>query len=688
MRSRLARRVAVATLLLGACLALAATVAIQKRTALAHWWTLRQLAARGIAPASVEVARFDAGRLELRGLRAGAQDQLRVDAIDADYTLSLLWQGRIGALRISGVRLTGEIGPDGARFGGLESAGGGDGTGAPGAQAGLRLPALPSSQLVIDDARAEIKTRQGLLAAVLSVDAKQEGGRISARGDLVAEHPLAKATAKLDLAGAGDQVEGGAAIGLEMAPGADLGLPLSAGRLALAARIELAGSDLTASLSPGYLALAFGEGKDALRVEGTTPKAALRSKFEDGELAPIELATSGGKLSSPSLGFSARGFQLEGKLEPPWRFEGKLGVRELKDTRKPRRLPPVLLEGRLEPRKDDLAFDLIAAESKRRVVWHAKGAFDPETGSADAELKMDTVVFASGGLQPTELAPQLDGFVRSATGALEATGRARYAKGKPRIELELAARDLTLETSNAHVEGVNGTVRIEGPGPFSTPPGQLISIGLIRAGLVLTNGLVGGQLRPDGVIAIEKAEWQTLGGRVFTSGDLDPDAEHQALVLEAEDLDLAQLFGLIDLEGLAGDGRLDGKLPIDRSAKAILIRGGVLRARPGARIRYLPPAGVKALEKSQQGIELLLGAFENLEVETLELTLDGDANGVMKLVLRLVGVNPQFQEGRPLHYTLSLESRLADLLRQGVAAYRIPQQIEERLQHFEQEKKQ
>jgi hypothetical protein len=59
----------------------------------------------------------------------------------------------------------------------------------------------------------------------------------------------------------------------------------------------------------------------------------------------------------------------------------------------------------------------------------------------------------------------------------------------------------------------------------------------------------------------------------------------------------------------------------------------------------------------------------------------------MKLVLRLVGVNPQFQEGRPLHYTLSLESRLADLLRQGVAAYKIPKQIEERLQRFEQEKR-
>jgi hypothetical protein len=676
----------VATLLLGACLALAAIVAVQKRNALAHWWTLRQLAQRGIQPATVEVARFDASRLELRGLRAGAQGQLSIDAIDADYTLAQLWSGRVGALRISGVRLTGEIGEDGPRFGGLEAGAGEAGAGGDAASSGLRLPALPTTRLVIEDARAEIATRQGPLSALLSVDAKEEGGRISARGDLVAEHPLVKATAKLDLAGSGDQVEGGAAIGLQMAPGADLGLPLSAGSIALAARLELAGSDLIASLTPGYLALTFGKGKDALRLEGKTPKATLRSRFEDGELAPIQLETSGGKLSSPSLGFAARGFDLDGKLELPWRYEGKLGVRELKDTRKPRRVPPLLLEGSVAPRKDGLAFDLIAAESKRRVVWHAKGSFDPESGSADAQLEMEPVVFTSGGLQPAQLAPQLDGFVRSATGAIEATGRARYAKGKPRLELDLAARELSLETSNAHVEGVNGTLRIQGPAPFSTPPGQLISIGLIRFGLVLTNGLVSAQLRPDGVLAIEKAEWQTLGGRVFTAGDIDPDAKHQALVLEAADLDLAQLLALIDLDGLAGEGRLDGRLPVDRSAEAILIRGGVLRARPGAHLRYRPPAGVKALEKSGQGFELLLGAFEDLTVETLELTLDGDANGLMKLVLRLVGVNPAFQDGRPLHYTLSVESRLADLLRQGVAAYKIPQQIEERLQRFEQEK--
>jgi hypothetical protein len=72
-----------------------------------------------------------------------------------------------------------------------------------------------------------------------------------------------------------------------------------------------------------------------------------------------------------------------------------------------------------------------------------------------------------------------------------------------------------------------------------------------------------------------------------------------------------------------------------------------------------------------------------MQLEQLELELDGDANGVMRLGLRLQGVNPEFQDGRPVHYNLNVESRPADLVRQTVAVSKIPQAIEERLQEFQ-----
>jgi len=685
MRSRWLARLAAALLALVAVLALAGAAWSQRRP-LARWWTLRELARLGVAPASVEVARFDASRLELRALRAGAGDALAIDAIDADYTLRDLWRGRVGALRVSGVRLAGEIAAEGPRFGGLEAlaAGKQQTDEAPSPGAGLRLPALPSNQLVIEDARAEIATVQGPLAVVLSVNAQETGGRVRASADLVAHHALVDAAAKLELSGAGDAISGGAALGLRIAPGAGLGLPISAGSLALTAQLEISGPEILVSLGPGPFALTLGEGPEALRLEGSTPQARLRTQLgDDGTLTPLQLEANGGDLRAP--GFEARGIELDAKLELPWRLDGRIAVRELKDRQDPPRAPGFALEGRVTPEKTGLGFDLRATETKQRVVLHAQGSFDPAAGSGDARLRMEPVHFAKDGLQPAQLAPLLAGRMTSVNGTLEATGRARYSAGRTQLVLDLAARDLGFETPLAQVEGVNGTLRVEGPGPFSTPPSQLVSIGLVRFGLDLSNGLVAGQLRPDGVIAIEKAEWQTLGGRVRTAGSLDPKATHQALVLVAEDLDLAQVLALVDLEGLSGEGRLDGRLPIERSAEAIEIRGGAIGARPGARLRYQPAPGVASLKQAGPGFDLLLGAFEDLHVETLAVELDGDANGTMKVVLHVVGVNPEFQDGRPIHYNLSVESRLADLLRKGAAVYKIPQEIEERLERFGQQ---
>lgn len=690
MHSRTVRRLVAVLVASSVVLGLAGAAAWSQRQALFQWWTLRELARIGVAPARVEVARVDTRRFELRGLRAGAGDALVIDAIDADYTLRELWQGRVGALRVSGVQLTGEIAADGPRFGGLESLlGAAEGDASPRqatpAKAGLRLPALPSTELVIDQAHAEIATEQGPLRIELAVNAQDREGQVQARADLAARHALANAMGVLDLSGAGDTITGAAAVGLNLAPGAGLQLPLSAGSFGLNAQLEVAGPEILVTLAPGPFALTWGEGPEALRLEGSTPTARVRTRRDDaGALAPFQVETSGGDLRAPTLGVAARGFALDATLDPPWQLEGRVAVREVEDTRKPRRAPDFALEGQLEPRGSELAFDLRAIEVRKRLVLHAQGTFDPEARSAEAQLRLDPLHFATDGLQPAQLAPRLTGQLSAVAGTLEGTGSARFSAEGTRLSFDLAARDLGFETRLAQVEGLNGALRFEGPSPFSTPPGQLVSIARIGFGLDLTNGLVAAALRPDGVLVIEKAEWQVLGGRVHTAGAIDPKAPKQALVLEAEDLDLAQLLALVDLEGLSGEGRLDGTLPIERSGEAIEIVDGLFRARPGGRLRYQPGASAESLRRGGAGFDVVLEAFENLEVEKLELELDGDANGPMRLSLRVVGVNPDYQGGRPVHFNLNVESRLADLLRRSAAAAGIPREIEERLQRFGQ----
>ena len=301
-RSRFPARLAAALVALVVVLALAGAAAWSQRKPLARWWTLRELAQRGIAPASVEVARIDGSRLELRGLRAGAEGQLSIDAIDADYTPGLLWRGRVGALRIAGVRLTGEIVDGEPRFGGLEGRADAEGPGGGTAGAGLRLPAMPSNQLVIEDARAEISTAQGPLAVVFSLNAQDSDGKISAHGDLVARHPLAQATAKLEL--------GARAIRSREALRSGCGWSRArtsadhpAGSIALAAQVERRARS-SSSRSLRVPRADVREGQDALKLEGTRRRRRCApSSMKTWSWLPSISKLTGGELRSKTLGF-------------------------------------------------------------------------------------------------------------------------------------------------------------------------------------------------------------------------------------------------------------------------------------------------------------------------------------------------------------------------------------------------
>jgi hypothetical protein len=58
----------------------------------------------------------------------------------------------------------------------------------------------------------------------------------------------------------------------------------------------------------------------------------------------------------------------------------------------------------------------------------------------------------------------------------------------------------------------------------------------------------------------------------------------------------------------------------------------------------------------------------------------------MKIGLHVRGANPSFQDGRPVELNLNLDARLADLVRAGVASYRVPTAVEERLRAFSEER--
>ena len=131
------------------------------------------------------------------------------------------------------------------------------------------------------------------------------------------------------------------------------------------------------------------------------------------------------------------------------------------------------------------------------------------------------------------------------------------------------------------LERVNSVLRFDKLWPLSTPPGQIVAVGLLDAGLPLTDGVMNFRLLPEGRVEVERAEWHWAGGTIRTEPfTVDPAASDYELVLEVADLDLASIAELVGIDGLSATGRLGGRIPVAVGDDGVSIHGGQLAAAP------------------------------------------------------------------------------------------------------------
>jgi hypothetical protein len=341
---------------------------------------------------------------------------------------------------------------------------------------------------------------------------------------------------------------------------------------------------------------------------------------------------------------------------------------------------------------DALRFDADVADDDRRLSASATGRADLLAGTGEFTWTLAPLEFAPGQLEPATLVPSLARAKLSAvSGRVEAHGNATLgADGALAYRADIALRELSFVLPMARVERVSGTVALRGP-PLHTPGDQLVSIALLDLGVPLADGIVAWQLQRDGRIALARTRWGFAGGEL-SAGEfvVDPGrAPTGAVTLRATDVDLGTLFERIQLEGLTGTGRIAGELPLALRDGAIVVRDGVLRASDaGGTIRYAPAPSVADMAASRPNdLGLAVAAFSNFQYDVLEATLDGDLDGEVDVGLHVRGVNPGFQDGRPVELNLKLEARLADLVRAGQAAYRVPEAVEERLRAYSEDAK-
>jgi hypothetical protein len=727
-KQRTLRRVAAIAAIAIVLLAALVATAITYRLSIAEILLMRQLRNLGLDEATFTARRFDTALLEIENLSIGSGDGLQIAKIEAHFSTRGLIASRLDALRISGVRLRGTFDETGLSFGALdplleENAASANSSGP---------AALPASGIEIEDALLEIATADGPLHASLDLQVDEIArGELEARAKLRIDHEFASVDARLSATGSPSSLTG--ELELEAHAAGEFRANISTGEARMAVKSAFSFEDGNIAIRP--------EGCAEIHIDGRSVKEAstssqpfdlcLRFQSESGfriskegeiemalEFAPAEFAADlriggepllvSGVLPTLRMRASRRGDEFEASLETEGgqfefakqavgvrdiKFEGAivangavaprghLRIEEIFDTQQVSRFPKLALDTRFEMRDGSIDFDNEFANPNRELVIEINGEHNLSNSTGRAELRLHAIDFDPGQLQPATLFPLLYDLLTETSGSVDLLGSIGWNADGMHGKAEVGVRDISATAALATFAHMNGVIELDATG--ATLPNQTLWIDRVNFGLELTDGLIQIRMESLEITAIESASWKFAGGELTTAGEFDPRSENWETSLLIKDVDLAQLLELVDLKGLSGSGTLDGELPIVFAGNEIEIRGAALRSSGEAGfIRFRPDAGTARIAAADEQFATTLSVLENFHYDQIVLEINGPALGEVEIRIRLVGRNPDHEDGYPVDFTLSVKSRLSDLFLSEMRVYQIPLEIEERLRAF------
>jgi hypothetical protein len=560
---------------------------------------------------------------------------------------------------------------------------------------------------------------------------------------LIRDLELGETTAGLGLEGrlefstAGDRAELRAPRGLRIRGPLPLRIPPSSRSMPLLSLKALPGGDLSATGRVGFLAArplelaSRAEGRVDFALSGSSerlsgeaklqlfaeelesgglrlPRLELRSplglRFHagqldlDAEIAPTSLSGtwegSGGAAvwfegQTPRILFSAARDPLSQGLRGEWSCEG--GVILLTDATAPEReveLAGLGLEGdwslgEAGPSvRADFALESIQLGGEVPLVTPLSIAGELAYRDARAEVRAemegsDRALLVVG---PGDLFPFLADLLIGGSGSVAASASLRWSGSDLHSELDLSLKELGFEAEGIRVEGIDGRLQYRHPPTGGEVEQQRIRFTRVVTGFEATDGVLAFTPTPDGAVRVDELSWRMFGGEVRGSGLLGSPHQEPQVAFRMEQIDLAALLEFLDLEGLRGEGRLGGVVPLVVEEGRARVRGGRLSSgEEGGRIHYAPPVLPALLQGAGPQVDLVVEVLKNFRFEQLSVGIDGAVEGDISFGFRFQGANPEVEKGRPVDLSLNLSVPVSSILKSLWAPLRVLDEIEQRV---------
>jgi len=431
--------------------------------------------------------------------------------------------------------------------------------------------------------------------------------------------------------------------------------------------------ELDVSAASGPLALRLlRDGSPLESLRGAWPSLRSRLRWQQGALRSAELSLRGGRATLTRSHVRVADLEASLALEDGRISRARAALARVESTGDPALWVPLELEAAASREHAGAALALRATLSDRlgSFVLEADGAH--RAGGGEVDLTLHPMSFLPGATGVADLSPWLATLAGEATGVVSFRGRMGWGAGSADASGTLRVEDLGLALQGASLSGLQMRVHLSSLWPPRTATVQEARVALLDVGVPLTQGRARFELVPGPALAVRELAFRAAGGRLLAEPfEVDlADPSSLRVGLRAEALELSQVFAISGIDGLQGEGRLSGRVPLALSADGVRMEGGSLDAGRDGVLRYTPEDPPAFLQGEGIRSRMLREVLRDYRYDELSLSLSGSVGEEQVVGLRARGHNPNFLDGHPVELTVDLEGPLVSVLRSALEPYR------------------